>query len=247
MHITFFSASFLTLLSWGDSGFGDELVLGACSTLLIATCAYVLGLCLGLAGALARISQSTILQLVGWLYAALFRSIPELVLILLLFYAGGDLLNSILKLLGLSPKPFNGAGAAIVVLGLVQGAYAAEILRGAILAVPKGYREAALSLGFSPIQSFRHIILPSMLPLALPGLANLWLSLTKATALVSVVGYTELTLATQQAAGFSKHYFLLYAVSLAIYLWISLMSGRLFLRLENRLRHGQAAPAMGAR
>ena len=247
MNTPALATSLWTLLSWGDAGYADELIYGALNTLLISICAYALGLALGLGGALARLSRAPVLKFAGWLYAVLFRAVPELVLILLLFYAGGDLFNDVLKLCGFEARPFNGAIAAIIVLGLVQGAYACEILRGAIEAVPRGYREAGLSLGMSPWQCFRLIILPSMLPLALPGLANLWLSLTKATALISVLGYSELTLATQQAAGASKHYFLFYFAALAIYLWISVWSGRLFKRLEDHLRRGQSLPELVAR
>ncbi len=249
MHVTLDASpgvSILTLLSWGDAGYADELFFGALSTFFIAILAFGLGLALGFGAAIARFSAISMLRQISWIYSTLFRAVPELVLILILYYAGGDLVTLAAKALGLGAVAFNGPTAAVVVLGLVQGAYAGEVLRGAILAVPQGYKEAALSLGLSQAQTFRYVSLPLMLPLALPGLSNLWLSLTKATALVSVVGYTELTLATQQAAGSSKLYFVMYGAALLLYWWLSVVSGRLFARLENHFRRYQAPLAVGS-
>jgi polar amino acid transport system permease protein len=92
-----------------------------------------------------------------------------------------------------------------------------------------------------PLLEFRRITLPSLLPFALPGLANLWLIVTKDTALIAVVGYTELALATRQAAGNTKMYFTFFLVAGAIYLLISLISQKGFKLLENRVRVGQRA------
>ena len=133
----------------------------------------------------------------------------------------------------------NGLVAAVFVLGFVQGAYHTEVLRAAIQAVPVGQSEAAKAYGMSPLKRFRRITLPAMLPNAIPGLANLWLNVTKDTALISVVGFTELALATRQAASVSKQYLLLYLVAQAIYLLISLSSTVLFTWLERYVRRGQ--------
>ena len=106
----------------------------------------------------------------------------------------------------------NGFAAAVLVLGFVQGAYSTEVLRAAIQAIPIGQIEAAKAYGMSPWLIFRRITLPAMLPYAIPGLANLWLIVTKDTALIAVVGYTELALATRQAAGNTKLYFTFFIV-----------------------------------
>ena len=172
-------------------------------------------------------------------YTTIVRAVPELVLILLLYYAGTDGINGLLKLVGQNPIEVNGLVAAILVLGFVQGAYSTEVLRAAIQAVPLGQIEAAKAYGMSAFGQFRRIVLPAMLPNAIPGLANLWLNVTKDSALISVVGFTELALATRQAAGVSKQYFVLYLVAQAIYLSISLSSTFLFARLERFVRRGQ--------
>jgi polar amino acid transport system permease protein len=129
--------------------------------------------------------------------------------------------------------------AAVLVLGFVQGAYATEVLRAAMQAIPLGQIEAAKAFGMSPWLIFWRITLPAMLPFAIPGMANLWLIVTKDTALIAIVGYTELALATRQAAGNTKLYFTFFMVAGLIYLLITLVSQKGFAILERRVRVGQ--------
>ena len=227
------------LLSLGPKGYGDELLWGALRTLQISIFGYAVGFVLGLLGAIGKLSGGPLLR--GFLnfYTTVFRAVPELILILLLFYAGTDSFNGLLVTLGYEPINVNGLVAAVLVLGFVQGAYSTEVLRAAIQAVPTGQVEAAKAFGMSRIGAFRRIIMPAMLPNAVPGLANLWLNITKDSALISVVGFTELALATRQAAGVSKQYLLLYLIMQALYLTISITSIKLFGRLERNLRRGQ--------
>ncbi|TIS06818.1 MAG: ABC transporter permease subunit, partial [Mesorhizobium sp.] len=171
------------------------------------------------------------------------RAIPELILIIGLYYAGTDGLNRILSSFGLPNVEINGFVAAIAVLGIVQGAYMTEVFRGAILAIPVGQIEAASSFGMRPWLRFRRIALPALIPNALPGLANLWMSVTKDSALIAVVGYQELALATRIAAGNTKHYFLFFLVAAAVYLVITLVSNVVFGLLESRYRRGQPKTA----
>ncbi len=230
---------FLELISFGDKGYADELLWGALTSLEIAVLAYALGLLIGIAGALGKLHGSRITQTVLNGYTTLVRAVPELILILLLYYAGTTALNSLLESIGIRTIAINGFAAAVGVLGFVQGAYSTEVIRAAILAIPIGQLEAARSYGMSPWLEFRRITLPSLLPFAIPGLANLWLIVTKDTALISVVGYTELTLATKQAAGNTKMYVQFYLSVGAIYLAITLLSRVGFTWLESRVRRGQ--------
>jgi polar amino acid transport system permease protein len=147
----------------------------------------------------------------------------------------------LLENIGLGAIAINGFIAAVFVLGFVQGAYSTEVLRAAILAIPIGQLEAARAYGMSPLLQFRRITLPALLPFAIPGLANLWLIVTKDTALLAVVGYTELTLATRQAAGNTKMYFTFFLMAGGIYLLITLISQQGFGWLERRVRRGQRA------
>jgi polar amino acid transport system permease protein len=230
---------FPEILAFGDTGYGDELAWGALTTLEIAILAYALGLAIGMLGALAKLNGSRLTQIILNGYTTLVRAVPELVLILLLYYAGTTALNALLESVGIGSVAINGFVVAVGVLGFVQGAYSTEVLRAAIQAIPLGQIEAARAYGMSPWLEFRRITLPSMLPFALPGLGNLWLIVTKDTALIAVVGYTELALATRQAAGNTKMYFTFFMVAGAVYLAITLVSQQGFGWLERRVRRGQ--------
>lgn len=238
------SVSLLTLLSFGPQGYGDEIAWGTLMTLVISVLSYLTGFVIGLLGAVGKLTAGAVVRGGFNLYTTTVRAIPELVLILLLFYAGQDAVNGLLTSVGLGPVKINGLLAGVLVLGFVQGAYQTEVIRAAIQAIPVGQIEAAKAYGMSPFLRFRRIILPSMLPFAIPGLANLWLETTKGSALISVVGFSELTLMTKQAAGFVKSsnpMFLLvfYAITAGIYLSITLLSNQFFGYLERRVRRGQ--------
>lgn len=238
------------MLSWGDQGYGDEIARGALMTVEVSLFAYFVGLAIGLCGAMGKLAGGPIIKGVLDVYTTIIRAIPELVLILLLFYAGGDAFNILLTFIGLGPVQINGLVAAVAVLGFVQGAYQTEVLRAAIQAIPVGQIEAAKAYGMSPFLRFHRIIAPSMLPFAIPGLANLWLNATKDSALLSIVGISELAQVTKQAGAYIKYtegnplYLLVfYGLTAAIYLSITLFSNQLFGALERHVRRGQRKPA----
>jgi polar amino acid transport system permease protein len=231
---------FPEVLSFGRTGFADELLRGAFITLYIAIGAFALALLFGQIGAMAKLYGGPIPRMIAGFYTTVFRAIPELVLILFLFFAGTRGISALGVALGYGPIDVNGTLAAILVLGLVQGAYTTEVLRGAIQAIPNGQIEAARAYGMTTFQTFVRIIFPSMLPNAIPGLANSWLETIKGTSLIVVTGATtELMQATKLAAGFTKRYFLFYFVSGCIYLILTLVSNYLLQRLEQKVRRGQ--------
>ena len=232
-----------THLALTPPGWGGNLLRGLFSTVQIALGAYAFGLTLGLLGALGKIYGGPVLRGVLEVYTTLIRAVPELVLILLLYYAGTDLLNSLLIRLGFERIDIDGLWAGIYVIGFVQGAYSTEVFRGAFRAVPIGQIEAAKAIGLSRIKSHTRVIIPAMLPFAIPGLANLWLITTKDTALLAVVGFSELALETKQAAGATKAYFLFYSAAGLLYLCLTLVSNVIFGMIERRYRRGQ--PAQG--
>lgn len=211
------------------------LMQGAVVTLQISVGAFGIGLLIGLVVALIKLKAGPVGLRLANSYTTICRSVPELLLILLLYYAGSDLLNKIAQSMGHENLDINGFMVAVVVLGIVQGAYIAEILRGAILAVPFGQIEAARALAMPAHLYTRRIILPAMMPYAIGGLSNLWLILIKDSALISVVGYSELLFTAKQAAGTTKHYFVFYVLAGALYLIFTLLSSLVFKWFENRL------------
>ena len=231
----------VNLLSLQPPGWGGNLLRGAWASLQIAAGAFALGLMIGIFGALGKLNGGPVTRDLLAVYTTVVRAVPELILILILYYAGTDLLNQALRAMGQRPVEISGVVAGIAVLGVVQGAYATEVLRGAIQSVPRGQLEAARAFGMGPVTTFRRVTFPAMLPLALPGLSNLWLIATKDTALLAIVGFSELTLETRQAAGSTRAYFTFFLAAGAIYLVMTLVSGRVFGWIEARYRRGQVA------
>ncbi|UNK40768.1 ABC transporter permease subunit (plasmid) [Shinella sp. H4-D48] len=232
------AAGSIALLTTG--GWGSAMLVGLARSLTIALGAFGLGLVIGVAGALGKLSGGAVMRQALDLYTTIVRSVPELVLILIVYFAGADLINGILTALGQAKIDFNGAIAGIVVLGVVQGAYSTEVIRGAILSVPRGQIEAAQAYGMSSWLTLRRITLPAMLPFALPGLSNLWLIAMKDTALLAVLGFGELTQATRQAAGTTKAYFTFFFAAGCMYLLATMISNLLSRRLEARASRGMA-------
>ena len=227
------------LLALEPPGWGANLLRGLANSVQIAFGAFGLGLLMGTAGAYGKLYGGKITRDLLGLYTTIVRAVPELILILILYFAVTDLVNQVVLAMGGERIQISGVLAGIVVLGVVQGAYATEVLRGAILAVPPGQIEAARAMGMPPVKLAWRITLPAMLGFAIPGLANLWLIATKDTALLAVVGFNELTQETRQAAGATKAFFTFFLAAGALYLALTLMSSWLFARIEAWARRGE--------
>jgi len=221
-----------SLLALNPPGWGGVLLQGFWHTLQIAVGGYSLGLLIGMFGALGKLYGGPIIRDLLEVYTTVVRAVPELVLILILYYAGTDLLNQMLAVFGYGKVDISGLAAGIFVIGVVQGAYSTEVLRGAIKAIAPGQIEAARAFGMPPSKMLRRI--------AIPGLANLWLISTKDTALLAVVGFSELTLVTRQAAGTTKHYLLFFLTAGVLYLGLTLISNAFIGMIERRSRRGFA-------
>ncbi|MCY1125307.1 ABC transporter permease subunit [Frigidibacter sp. RF13] len=234
-----FGASTLPLLAYSPPGWGATLLAGLWNSVQIAVGAFGLGILIGMGGAFGKLYGGPVLKDLLAIYTTVVRAVPELVLILILYFAVTDAVNQMLLSFGYSRIQISGVAAGIAVLGVVQGAYATEVLRGAILSVPSGQIEAARSMGMPPLLLARRITLPLMMAAAVPGLANLWLVATKDTALLAVVGFAELTQATRQAAGTTKAFFTFFMAAGVLYLILSLVSTLIFSRIERWARRGQ--------
>lgn len=233
----------LDLLAYSPPGWGASLLRGLGNSVLIAAGAYSLGLVIGVLGAFGKLYGGPLARDLLGLYTTLVRAIPELVLILILYFAVTDMVNQVMLSLGYDRIQISGVAAGIAVLGVVQGAYATEVLRGAIQSVPAGQIEAARAMGMGPVMLARRVTLPLMLQAALPGMANLWLTVTKDTALLAVVGFAELTQATRQAASTTKAFFTFFMAAGVLYLIVSLISTYFFARAEKWASKGQRRDA----
>jgi len=230
--------AWLNLLSFGDQGWSDELLQGAWLSIEISLCAYLTGLVLGLFGAIAKLSKSVVARSVASGYTTVIRSVPDILVIFLIYYSATDALSYLISMTGLSVQfQLNGFVAAAISLGVVQGGYSTEVLRGAIVAVARGQTEAALAVGLTRKQTFFLVIIPQMLPLALPGLGNLWLIVLKESSLVSLIGFTELVLVGKMAAGATRHYLLFYAAIGVVFLVMSGVSSLVFHYFEVKASH----------
>lgn len=206
-------------------GFLPSLLEGAALTLGVALSSLGIAVLLGLGGALAKLSRSRVAQGAAAVYTTLIRGVPDLVLMLLIFYGGQVAVNTVAPMLGhedyIDIDPFV---AGVLTIGFIFGAYLTEAFRGAFLAVPPGQREAGLAYGMSARQVLWRITLPQMLRHALPGISNNWLVLVKSTAIVSIIGLSDLMTRGQQAAGTTREPFSFYLAVALIYLLFTSVS-----------------------
>ncbi|MBX8576752.1 ABC transporter permease [Pseudomonas cichorii] len=219
-------------------GFGPALAAGALMTVQLALSALCLGLILGLLGALAKTSPYKPLQWLGGTYSTLVRGIPELLWVLLIYFGTVNGMRALGEMLGIPGLELNAFAAGVIALGLCFGAYATEVFRGAILAIPKGHREAGLALGMSRSRILFRLILPQMWRIALPGLGNLFMILMKDTALVSVIGLEEIMRHSQIAVSVTKDAFVFYLVAAFMYLALTILAMIGMHFLEKRAARG---------
>lgn len=210
------------------------LVQGAALSLCVMLVSLAVALALGLINAVIKLFGPRWLRWVSTGYTTLVRGIPELVIMLLLFFGGEMLVNGALGLLGLGPLHFNTFISGVLAIGFVFGAYYTETFRGAFLTVERGQLEAAMAYGMSPGQMFRRVLLPQMLSFAIPGINNNWLGLMKASALVSILGLEDMVWLAEQAGRATQKPFLFYFLVALIYMVITAISSWGFSRLSRR-------------
>src|SRR5215472_2665182 len=231
--------SYLDLLGYAPPGWGKSFIAGAWMTIQISVCGYLIGLVLGLLGAWGKLSGNRTAFWISESYTTIVRAVPELLLIILLYYTGTTALRNLLVTVGFGEDvQINAFAAAVGTLGFVQGAYTTEVFRGAMLAVPKGQLEAAKAYGMSAALRFQRIMFPLMFRYALPGLANLWVSILKDSSLISVVGFSELLFEGKTAAASTKNYFFFYMVTAAMFLLLTVLSNVGIYFVERRLMRG---------
>ena len=212
-------------LALGTHGWGDELLLGAVMTVVLAVGALAIGLIIASVLAFLKLQPVRVLRGFAHGITLLFRGTPEFLVILVVFFGLDLLLNGFLALLGIAhtvstPKFWAGA----LGLGLIFGVYASEVLKGAYQSVASGLLEASRALGLSTLQTLTQVHIPLMWRFALPGLMNLWLVLLKDTSLVAVIAFDELLRTAKVAGETEREPFIFFLVAAALYLlmtWVS--------------------------
>lgn len=192
--------------------YSPRIVEGAWVTLQLAFCGLFLGLALGLVTALAESVHWWLVRYPVTLSVTVIRGLPELLIVFFIYFGIGRYLA------------MSHFSAGVLALGIIFAAYASQTLRGAFATIPKGQAEAAQALGLSQWQTFSRITLPQIWQHALPGLGNLWFILLKDTALVSLIGLTDLMTYTELAARATREPFTFYLIAALIYLLFTTLS-----------------------
>lgn len=226
------------------AGYGPQLLAGTVTTVELSLLSLLVSFVLGLLGASAKLSKSRLARGIATIYTTIIRGVPDLVLMLLIFYSlqiwlndGTDYLNNIQSKVDfeISLDPFT---SGVITLGFIYGAYFTETFRGAFMAVPRGQLEAARAFGMRPMLVFRRILFPQMMRFALPGLANNWQVILKATALVSLIGLTDVIKAAQNAGNGTFRVFFFVSVAGLVYLALTTISNGVLMLLERKYAIG---------
>jgi arginine/ornithine transport system permease protein len=221
------------------SGYYLSILQGALLTVGVSVAALGVAILLGLLGATAKLSGRPVWVGLATVYTTVIRGVPELVLMLLIFYGGTIGLNHLMEALGQTGSvDINPFLAGVITIGFIYGAYMTETFRGAILSIPKGQMEAAWAFGMGRVQTFWRITLPQMVRYALPGFTNNWLVLIKATALVSLIGLQDMTYLAKQASAATREPFTFFVFVAILFLLFTSASLWVLRRVERRYSLG---------
>jgi polar amino acid transport system permease protein len=222
-----------TLISFGPEGWGDDIARGVLVTLSLALATLPVGLLAGFFIALAKQSSERSLRLAGNIYTTIFRGLPELLTLFLVYYGAQIGIQQVAELFNPEANiEINSFVAGMIALGVVFSSYASEVVLSAFRAIPHGQYEGGYAIGLTSGQTMRLVILPQLIRIALPGLSNLWLILLKDTALVSVVGLSDILRQTGVAARVTKEAFLFFGIACLLYLALAILSSFAFVIIE---------------
>jgi octopine/nopaline transport system permease protein len=221
------------ILTFGDAGWGDEMLRASLMTLAVSLSSMALGLILGSIAAAAKLSDLLPARAIAGFYTTVVRGVPELLVIYLLFFGGSGAVMFVAGIFGYHGYiELNAFTIGMVAVGVVSGAYSTEVIRGAVLSVPRGEIEAAKAIGMRRMLIFRRIMAPQVARFALPGLGNVWQLTLKDTALISVTGLVEIMRQAHVAAGSTRQPFTFYVVAAILYLILTTFSTYGFQKAE---------------
>ncbi|NGO62917.1 ABC transporter permease [Rhizobium daejeonense] len=231
-----------SLVSCGVAGWGDEIAFGVKVTVTLALATLPFGLLIGFMVALSMQSQDKALRLAGGIYTTIFRGLPELLTLFIIYYGVQMVIQGLLSWIGYDERvEINAFVAGMIALSVVFSSYCSEVLLSAFRAIPNGQYEAGDAVGLRRVTTMRLVILPQLIRIALPGLGNLWMNLLKDTALVSVIGLTDILRQTGVAAKVTKEPFVFYVLACALYLVLAMLSSIVISAIDRSTRRSEAA------
>ena len=225
----------MELLSFGDTGWGDELLRATFMTILVAIAAFTFGFFISFLIVPLKLSKRKVLNFIGNTYTTIFRGVPELLVIYLLFFGGSSAAMFVANIFGYSDFiEINAFLTGSISIGLISGAYTTEVLRGAIESINQGQFDGAKSLGLKKSTYYVFVIAPQVLRLSLPNLSNVWQLTLKDTALISVTGLVEIMRQSYIASGVTRNPLLFYCFAAFLYLILTTISLKYFNKLEKK-------------
>ena len=229
----------MEFLYFGNTGWGDELFFATLMTIAVAVTAIFIGFFLAAIFTTFKLSKSKILNFIGNFYTTVFRGVPELLVIYLLFFGGSGAVMYVAKIFGYDGYiEVNAFLTGAISIGVISGAYSTEVFRGAIQSINEGQFEASKVLGLRKKIYYYKIIIPQMLRLALPNISNVWQITLKDTSLISVTGLVEIMRQSYIAAGSTRDPLFFYSFAAVLYLLLTFLSLKLFNKLEKNYSKG---------
>ena len=229
----------MELLSFGDTGWGDELFIATLMTVAVSITAMFIGFLFALIFTPLKLSKNKLFNFLGNSYTTIIRGVPELLVIYLLFFGGTGAVMFVASMFGYNDYiEINAFITGAFAIGIISGAYSTEVFRGAIQSIDQGQFEAAKVLGLNKFDQFSKIILPQTLRLAIPNLSNVWQITLKDTSLISVTGLVEIMRQSYIAAGSTRDPLFFYSFAAVLYLLLTFISMKLINKLEVRYSRG---------
>ena len=229
----------MELLSFGKTGWGDELLIATMMTIAVSITAMLIGFLFALIFTPLKLSKSKFLNLIGNSYTTVIRGVPELLVIYLFFFGGSGAVMYVASIFGYNEYiEINAFITGSFAIGIISGAYSTEVFRGAIQSIDKGQFEASRVLGLKKPVHFFKVIMPQMLRLAIPNLSNVWQITLKDTSLISVTGLVEIMRQSYIAAGSTRDPLFFYSFAAVLYLLLTYFSMKLINNLEVRYNRG---------
>ena len=229
----------MEILSFGKTGWGDELFIATLMTLAVSIAAMFIGFFFALIFTPLKLSKNKFLNIISNFYTTVIRGVPELLVIYLFFFGGSSAIMFVASIFGYNEYiEINAFITGAFSIGIISGAYSTEVFRGAIQSIDKGQFEASDVLGFNRITRFYKIILPQMLRLSIPNLSNVWQITLKDTSLISVTGLVEIMRQSYIAAGSTRDPLLFYSIAAILYLILTFLSMKIINKMEMKYNRG---------